>query len=510
MSQKYYLGIDLGTSSVKAVLCDEDANIIAHHAIAYPLQTPKPQIAEQDPEIIFKATIDVIRATIRHIPIHSLQFISFSSAMHSFIAVDHNGIPLTQNITWADTRSAPYVDRILEQYAGHDIYKRTGTPIHAMSPFVKLVWFKEEHPDLFQRATKFISIKEYIFYKLFGTYIVDHSIASATGLLNIHTLTWDDKALAVAGIREDQLSTIVPTTFHITGLHKKYREAMGLTKDIPFIIGASDGVLANVGVGAVDPGVVALTIGTSGAIRTITNQPKTDLKGRTFCYALTESHWVIGAPVNSGGIILRWLKDEVMKEETNEALQVGMDPYDHLTEIAANIEPGSAGLIFHPFLAGERAPLWNANARGSFFGLGLHHKKAHLIRAVLEGITYNLYTVLLMIEELIGQQTRIHATGGFTKSAMWRQLLTDVFNRELVVPQSFDSSCLGAVILGMLATGKISHFHEMTQKMICQHVHHPISEHVTIYQEIFPIYQRLTHYYKHEYETLVQIQRKYE
>lgn len=159
------------------------------------------------------------------------------------------------------------------------------------------------------------------------------------------------------------------------GLNPEFAKFIGIPNDTPFIVGASDGVLSNLGVNAIEPGVVAVTIGTSGAIRAVTDRPVTDPKGRIFCYALTDKHWVIGGPVNNGGMIFRWVRDELANAEVETAKRLGKDPYDVLTEIAATVAPGSNGLIFHPYMAGERAPLWNANARGSFFGLGLHHKK---------------------------------------------------------------------------------------------------------------------------------------
>ena len=165
-------------------------------------------------------------------------------------------------------------------------------------------------------------------------------------------------------------------------------------------------MLSNLGVGAIEPGAVALTIGTSGAMRTVVDAPRTDPEGRTFCYALTEKHWVVGGPVNNGGIVLRWVRDEFAAAETETAKRLGIDPYEVLTHIAARIPPGAGGLLFHPYLAGERAPLWNADLRGSFFGLAMHHRKEHMIRAVLEGVVMNLHTILPAVEALIGRTQR--------------------------------------------------------------------------------------------------------
>ncbi|MDQ0971343.1 FGGY type gluconate kinase [Neobacillus niacini] len=235
-----------------------------------------------------------------------------------------------------------------------------------------------------------------------------------------------------------------PGYFHLTGLKQEIANELGLHSETPFVIGASDGVLSNLGVNAIKPGVVAITIGTSGAIRAVTDKPITDPKGRIFCYALTENHWVVGGPVNNGGMVFRWVRDELASAEVETSKRLGIDPYELLTEIASRVSPGSDGLLFHPYLAGERAPLWNANARGSYFGIGLHHKKEHMVRAVLEGVIFNLNTVMLALQELIGVPNKIMATGGFARSELWRQMMADIFNQEVVVPESFESSCLGA------------------------------------------------------------------
>ncbi|MBD1223491.1 gluconokinase [Virgibacillus halodenitrificans] len=510
-NEKYYLGVDIGTTSTKAVLFTKTGIVITNHTINYPLHTPNPLIAEQDPEEIFNAVLGTIRETMRKSDISSeqLTLISFSSAMHSLIAVDEQHNLLTNSITWADTRSATHAKKIKEEMNGHEIYLRTGTPIHAMSPLAKLVWLQDEKKDIFDQAAKFISIKEYVFYKLFGRYIIDHSIASATGMFNLEKMSWDEEALLVAGISSEQLSTPVPTTEIIKGTDKKLCEFMGISPDTPFVIGASDGVLSNLGVNAIDPGVIAVTIGTSGAIRTVSNTPRTDPKGRIFCYALTENHWVIGGPVNNGGMVLRWLRDEFAAAEVETAKRLSIDPYDVLTKIASGVNPGSDGLLFHPYMTGERAPLWNANARASFFGLSIHHQKQHMIRAVLEGIIYNLYTVLLALEELTGEPKRIQATGGFARSQMWRQLMADIFDKQVVVPESYESSCLGAIVLGMYALNEIDDFSIVSEMVGKTHTHEPVEETTNIYRELLPIYIRLSRLFEEEYDSITEFQRKH-
>ncbi|MED4071505.1 gluconokinase [Priestia endophytica] len=510
MGEKYVLGVDIGTTSTKAVLFSPAGKVIEKHGVEYPLFSPTPATAEQDPEVIFAAVIESIKEAVAksNVNAEDIVCVSFSSAMHSIVAVDKKGEPLTKCITWADNRSAHWAQKIMDEYNGHEIYLRTGTPVHPMAPLSKLLWLKEEHNELFSAVHKFVSIKEYVFYKLFHEYVVDYSIASATGMFNLRNLDWDEEALEVAGVTKDHLSKPVSTTYSLTGLDEKFAQETGLLASTPFVVGASDGVLSNLGVDAIDPGVVAVTIGTSGAIRAVTNKPVTDPKGRIFCYALTDDHWVIGGPVNNGGMIFRWVRDQLGEQEIQKAKELGKNSYDLLTEMASNVKAGAEGLIFHPYLAGERAPLWDANARGSFFGLGLHHKREHMVRAVLEGILFNLYTVLLALSELIGEPKKIKATGGFARSEVWRQMMADIFGQEVTVPESFESSCLGAALLGLYSIGEIDSLNAVSSMVGETYQHTPNEENAQTYQELSSIYIRLARLFKEEYANIAAFQEK--
>ncbi|GLC90042.1 gluconokinase [Lysinibacillus piscis] len=505
---EYMLGVDIGTTSTKAVLFTTQGAVIQQENIGYPLHTPDISTAEQNPEEIFQAVLQAI-ATImsQHIE-KKLAFISFSSAMHSVIAVDETGQPLTPVITWADNRSEGWARKIKEELNGHAVYLRTGTPIHPMSPLSKIAWLTHEYPAIAAKAKKYISIKEYIFKKLFDQYVVDHSLASGMGLMNLQTLDWDTEALHIAGISREQLSTLVPTTQSFQGCELELAKKMGIDPQTPFIIGASDGVLSNLGVNAIHKGEIAVTIGTSGAIRTIIDKPQTDSKGRIFCYALTEKHWVIGGPVNNGGMVFRWIRDEFASSEIETAKRLGIDSYEVLTKIAERVRPGSDGLLFHPYLSGERAPLWNPDVRGSFFGLTMAHKKEHMIRAALEGVIYNLYTVYLALTECMdGPVTRIQATGGFSRSETWRQMMADIFESEVIVPESYESSCLGACILGLYATERIDSFDVVADMVGETYKHMPKEEAIKEYRQLLPIFIHLSRALEQDYTAIAQYQR---
>lgn len=508
--KNYSMGIDIGTTSTKAVLFNNNGDPFAQSTIDYPLDTSEPKTAVQKPEEIFEAVIQAVGDTMQKADISAdkLEVLSFSSAMHSLIAVDEEGKALSPLITWADQRSERYAENLKEKN-GQSLYEKTGTPIHSMSPLAKLLWLKEEHTELFEQAHKFIGIKEYVFYRLFNRYLVDYSVASATGLFNLYKLKWDEEALETAGISENVLSEAVPTTYTLHGMKAVYADLMNINQNTPVVIGATDGCLANLGVNAITKGTVALSIGTSGAIRTVVNEPATDPEGRIFCYALTDQHWVIGGPVNNGGMILRWLRDELCAEEIRKAEETGMDVYDLMTEKMNTVKAGSKGLLFHPYLSGERAPSWNAKARGSFYGLGMHHKREDMMRAVLEGITMNVKQVMDALEGIIGQPNKIHGTGGFAHSDVWRQMIADVFNLDVHISQTTESACLGAAFLGLYAIGEVSSLSDVGNYVKNHTINKPKPENVDIYKELLPIYKRVGQLMAKEYTAITDFQLKH-
>ncbi|GGB01131.1 gluconokinase [Macrococcus hajekii] len=503
----HMIGVDIGTTSTKAVIYAVDGSVQATHYVEYPLLTEGDR-AEQNPDEIFEAVVSCIRNVTDRVS-HDVAFISFSSAMHSLILMDEHHARLTNSITWADNRSQAYAKQLNSSEEGHDIYQRTGTPIHPMSPLTKIMWFRNEESDLFNRTAKFIGIKEYIFYQFFERYIVDYSIASATGLFNIHEMQFDEMILNKLGMERQQLSEVTDTTTVLKGIKPEIADKLGISTDTPVVIGASDGVLSNLGVDAYKPGEVAVTIGTSGAIRTVVDQPRLDREGRLFCYALTRDKWVIGGPVNNGGVVLRWIRDEFAASEIETAKRLGLDSYDVLMRIAELVPPASDGLIFHPYLTGERAPLWNADVRGSYIGLTLSHKKEHMIRAALEGVLYNLYSVFIALNVLMDEPvTELKATGGFSRSALWRQMMADIFDENLIVPESYESSCLGAVVLGQYALDLQPDFTHVTEWIGTAHEHSPQSKNVAIYREILPLYFDIAQSLTEQYTRIANFQRR--
>ena len=452
--QKYIIGVDIGTTSTKAGLFSLDGEMFGFAQQGYPLFQDLNGMAEQDSEQIYAAILQVIAELSAQVSPEQIIGLSFSSAMHSLIVLDQHQQPLTRCITWADNRATAASQWLAAQTEADELYLRTGVPNHPMTPLAKIIWLRQEQAELFAKAAYFISIKEYIFLQLFGELIVDYSIAASSGMLNLDQLAWDSAALNLAGISSKQLSQVVATTHQLTGLAENLRLKLGLSTECRFIVGSSDGCLANLGIGALDEQSVALTIGTSGALRRASKTAYLDPVARTFCYPLLANLWIIGGPVNSGGIVLQWFYEQIYAPQTSATLG---NNYVLMLAAAAQINAGSDGLLFLPYLSGERAPLWDANARGSFFGLSHQHTKDHMARAVLEGISFNLRAVLELLEiEPVTSLNNIIASGGFAHSSLWCQILADIFNCEILIPESVESSCWGAALLGFHACGMLT------------------------------------------------------
>ena len=508
---RYVIGVDIGTSSTKAVLFDTNGQQLGRSGEGYVLRSPQPGAAEQDPNDILQATLQTVKTVVKDngIDPRNLIGISFSAAMHTLLLLGEADQPLTPMYTWADNRSSSLIETVTAQaeQTRPTLYQRTSLPVHPMSPVVKLAWLKQPQPAMFARAARVVSIKEYVLHQWCGEWVIDASIASTTGLFNLSSGDWDTGALEIADIQPHQLSKIVPTT-HQLQLKESIAEIMGLAVSTPVIEGASDGVRSNIGVGASTPGQAAITLGTSGAIRQVVDRPTTAEDAQLFCYVLDDSRWVMGGAVNNGGIALQWTRDSLVPysvppdERDLPTCEPSRSTYERLTKMAEAISPGADGLIFHPHILGERAPLWNAQPRGNFFGLGRHHTQSHLVRAVMEGVLYNISSVFNALETAGGEVKTLCASGGFAYSTLWQQILADIFEREVVIPTVIESSALGAAVLALIALGEWS---DLGRVQDCIEVHRartPIAKNVKRYQKILPIYQDLLASFDQQYAAL--------
>ncbi|MFD2764243.1 gluconokinase [Micromonospora eburnea] len=482
------VGVDIGTTSSKAIAFDTDGRQLATHSIGYPIDEPHPGYVEQDPRLIFDAVVAAVRAVVDELAV-PVAGLSFSSALHSLIGLDADGSPLTPSVIWADSRASAQAERLRALPSGLALHRRTGTPVHPMAPLPKLVWFAEQQPRLHERVTHWAGIRDYVLLRLTGALVTDHSVASATGLMNIHRLAWDAEALGIAGITAEHLPRLVPTTHVLPGLTADAARATGLPADTPIVVGAGDGPLANLGLGAVHPGEVACSIGTSGAMRVVVERPGVDPLGGVFCYALTENRWVVGGAINNGGIVLEWAGEALAPE-------LGEHAEEQLLDLAAHAPVGSGGLIMLPYLLSERAPHWSAVPRGAYVGLSRGHRREHLVRAALEGVCQQLALVLASVRAAGNEVREIRASGGFARGRVWRQILADVLGMPVRFPAGHQGSSFGAALLGMQALGLIESIDVAADLVKIDETVRPDPASAATYAALLPLFSEL-------YEALV-------
>lgn len=477
------LGLDIGTTSIKGVLFDSFGKQVLDEEELIQTFHPKTGWAEQDPIEIEKKARFVLKNVMNHVVEKELNLlgVGFSTAMHSLICIDDSMQPISNMIIWSDGRSTEQAERLSKE-KGKGIFLKTGTPIHPMSPFVKLVWMKETNYGPYTKAAYFMSMKEYLIWKWFGQRVIDYGMASATGLYNLEEQSWDQEAMHIAGVSEAQLSEIVAPDLVLPPISKEVANDMGLKENTPFVIGSADGQLANLGDGAILPGEVAISVGTSGAIRQFTSTMSVDHNFETFTYAFTKDTGIVGGPTNNGGIVVQWLKDILQFEGSFEELMEG----------ATHISPGSDGIIFIPYVNGERAPVWNQQAKGSFCGLTIEHQRDHLVRAVLEGIAFNLYQIGQSLEKIAGKPASICVNGGLSKSELWVQILADVFGHDMQIAETHHSSAWGAAWTALVGVKEAKSFEGIKEHISGRKTVAFNQERHKVYQHVYSKYVRLS------------------
>lgn len=480
---QYIIGIDIGTGSTKAVMLDSKAKPVAISQVFYKTDCPQTGYAEQNPEIIWKAFIGCIKKVVakkKRLPVT----VSISAAMHSMLVVDKKNKLLTPLITWEDTRSEKIAEALRNSLEGENIYKSTGAPIHSMLPLCKIKWLKVNEKKIFEQAFKFISIKEFIWFRLFNKYEIDYSIASATGLFNIENKKWHTPSLQFCGITESQLSEAAPTHFIRKDIPREIAAAMHVSADSNFCIGASDGCLANLGTNVINHGIAALTIGTSGAVRIAINKPIVNYESMIFNYILDEKKFISGAPINNGGNILPWL----FKNFLNNANPSEND-YKKFFKTIEAIPVGCNGLMCLPYLYGERAPVWDEKASAIFLGIKSFHTNAYFLRAALEGICFTLKNIVEILEATTAPIKQLNVSGGFIHSKTWMQILSDITGKNLCLVQTEDASSIGAALLCMKALKIIAGYDSLPQN--AHIIIKPNSDNFKIYKKYYAVFKNV-------------------
>lgn len=481
MKDDIILGCDIGTGSCKAVAFHTSGKVIADAQSFYDVQHPQEGYSEQDADMIIHSFYKCIKELLPKLPSAPVAA-GLSSCMHSLILLDEHAQPLTPLITWEDSRSHRIAKQLRNIPLGKKIYRRSGTPIHSMAPICKIAWFQRNQKQLFNKAAKFVGIKEYLWYKMFGVFEIDHSVASATGLFNIKNLDWEISALEFCGIKANKLSNPVKTLHTRKNFSDEFKEATGLTDETAFCIGASDGCLANAG-SRISKGEASVTIGTSGAVRITTTQPVADYSTMMFNYILDEQYFVSGGPSNNGGNIIKWLFNEILADDTPSEKD-----FEQLNEKTIDIPAGSGGLVCLPYFYGERAPLWDEKSSAVLFGLKATHTKYHIVRAVQEGIVFSLKIILDSLEKQTGPIKVLYASGGFVHSKNWLHIMADITGKKIIVDTNADASATGAAIWAMRSIKRKMKFGKENQDTFSIQ---PRKENIEVYKKQFSIFKKL-------------------
>ncbi|WP_045745781.1 gluconokinase [Actinoplanes rectilineatus] len=489
------IGIDTGTTATKGVAATTTGELRALASVHYPLSVPGPGRAELDPAALVDAALQALTDVAHQCRERGdrVAGVALSSFLHALVPMDDAGRALGPVVTWADNRSAAQSRRIAADGAGAALQARTGTPVHPMSPLTKLAWWSETDPDQLRDTPRWGGVKELIVAALTGgPFLVDLSVASGTGLYDIHARQWDPTAVKIAGVRAEQLAEVVPTTSRLT-LSTAVTTAAGLPPGTPLIIGAADGPLANLGVGATPPGVAAVSLGTSGALRTVVDRPAADEAGRLFCYALTEDRWVVGGAVNNAGSVVRWAAQSLTGVPDPDGSSP-VDPADgldaELLAEAATIPAGSDGLLCLPYFLGERAPWWRPGMRGAYLGLRREHHRAHLVRAAVEGVCQQLALVRDSFEAEGVALTEIRATGGAAASALWVATLAGTLDLPVSVADIPEGTALGTCLLAWHALGELPDLDRAAALVPTGETTRPDPRDAALYRRLRPLVER--------------------
>ncbi|MBQ8857302.1 MAG: xylulokinase [Lachnospiraceae bacterium] len=488
---EYILAHDLGTSGNKATLFSTDGVLIGSRTVAYPVYYDQPLWAEQDPEdwwcAVCSSTKELIEAY--QVSPEDIKVVSFSGQMMGALPVDRDGKPLMRSIIWADMRAGKQAEALREKIDDEKFYKITGHRNTASYGIQKAMWLKENRPEIYERTYKFLNAKDYIVYKLTGKFYTDCSDANSMDCLDLAKRKWSEEIVEASQVAFDKLPEIVESTYLVGNVTKEAAEDTGLSVHTKVVMGAGDGVAANVGAGSVAPGKAYCCMGTSAWVAATSDRPVLDEKRRIVCWA----HAVPGMYSPNGtmqyaGGSYSWLKNTICLDEIRRAEEEGCSPYELMNEEISQSAPGAEGLLFLPHLMGERAPRWNSDAKGVFFGLTATTERKDILRSVMEGILMNLANCF----EILKENTPIEELlliGGSAKSDVWQQAVADIYGVTVNVPRYIEeANSMGAAVIAGVGSGIYEDFSAIEKFIEVQRSVEPDQKNYEHYKEIMKKY----------------------
>ncbi|MGE0481772.1 MAG: xylulokinase [Phycisphaerae bacterium] len=451
-----FLGLDIGTTGAKALLIDAAGRVVSEALDEYALHTPRPLWSEQAPADWWRGACAAIRRVLATpgVDADAVAAVGPTGQMHGLVLLDARGDVLRPAILWNDQRTADECAEITRRVGPDRVLQFTGNPVLPGFTAPKLLWVQRNEPDVYARVAHILLPKDYVRYRLSLELYSDVADSSGTALFDVGARRWSREMCAALDLPAAWLPQVVESPVVCARVSASAAGETGLRAGTPIVGGAGDQAAQAVGAGIVDEGLISATIGTSGVVFAASRSYRVEPQGRlhAFCHAVPGMWHLMGVMLSAGGS-LRWYRDALCELEVQQAARDGRDVYDLLCEQAAAASPGCEGLIFLPYLSGERTPHADPAARGVFFGLTLRHTKAHLTRAVIEGVSFGLRDSLELLRALGVTADEIHVSGGGARSTLWRQILADLFNTPIVTSTVSQGAAYGAALLAAVGAG---------------------------------------------------------
>lgn len=502
----YLIGIDVGTSATKTVLFDEKGLVIAQAAKEYPLYHPQNGWAEQDPDDWKDAVLETLAIIINTSKVTSEEIIGIglSGQMHGLVMLDEKGAVIRPSIIWCDQRTGPQVETMLQIMPREEWIRTTANPPLTGWTAAKILWVKENEPENYNRCKHILLPKDYIRYVLTGVFATEVSDASGMQLLDVQKRCWSDDVLSKLDIDRSVLGKVYESC-EVTGtILPEIAAVTGLLEATKVVGGAGDNAAAAVGTGVVRDGTAFTTIGTSGVVFAHSSTYAIDPGGRVHtCCSAVPGAWHVMGVTQAAGLSLKWFKDQCCSDYIEKAKEQGQDVYELINEEISDIPAGSDQLIYLPYLMGERTPHLDPDCRGVFFGLSAIHTKAHMLRAIMEGVSYSLADCNDILGEIGVEVEQMMACGGGGKSPVWRQMLADLYNCMVKTVKQTEGPALGVAILAGVGCGIYASVEDACEKIIHESLHNsPDSGQSAIYQKYHLLYQDLYHSLKDQFKQL--------
>ena len=506
---KYILGIDLGTSGTKTVLFSQTGEAVASETVEYPLYQPQNGWAEQEPQDWWNAALATIKSVVKNgnVPQEDIVGLGISGQMHGLVMLGENNEVLRPSIIWCDQRTAKECDEITERVGKERLIEITANPALTGFTASKILWVRNNQPEIYKKCRKILLPKDYLRYMLTGVFATEVSDAAGMQLLDIKNRCWSDEVLEKLEIDKDLLADCYESVQVTGNITKEIAGLTGLSENTIVVGGAGDNAAAAIGTGVVADNKAFTTIGTSGVVYAHTSKMAIDKSGRvhTFCSAVP-GEWLVMGVTQGAGLSLKWFRDNFCISEMETAKNMGVDPYYLMDKEAEAVPIGSNKLIYLPYLMGERTPHLDPDCRGVFFGLSAMHGKMEMLRAVMEGVSFSLNDCMGILNGMDIKINDMNVCGGGGTSKIWRQMLADMYECPVKTVASKEGPALGVAILAAVGAGLYKTVQEACYAIIKTNTEQqPIKENTAEYKKYYPLFKKLYLSLKDDYKALANI-----